>query len=65
MQRDSTYIVLVTPLTLFSSNDVMQRSDALAWTALALVMRGAIRVDKRGNQSDEEQAYVGGCLHLW
>lgn len=59
MQRDSTIS--------FSSNEVMQRSDALARTALALVMRGAaIRVDKREIQSGEEEAYVGDCLsHPW
>lgn len=57
MQRDSAIS--------FSSNDVMQQSDALARTALALVMRGAIRVDKRENQTGEEETYVGVCLHPW
>lgn len=43
----------------------MQRSDVLARTALVLVMEGGLRVDKRGNQSDEEEARAGDCLHPW
>lgn len=54
MQRDSAIS--------FSSNNVMQQSDALARTALALVMKDAV---KRENRTGEEEAYVGVCLHPW
>lgn len=45
----------------------MQRSDVLARTALVLVMRkeGAIKVDKRRDQSDQEEADARVCLHSW